>query len=84
MLSQIHKITSKTRENEFIGCFLVSRKPLLVCPGLFCQCQSFVLRHLVISPVRNTKKLLNLIARLAPKMIKLYALIVVLTDLCVC
>lgn len=37
-----------------------------------------VLRHLVISPVRNTKKLLNLIARLAPKMIKLYVLIVVL------
>ena len=52
----------KKKKGDKSGCFLIMQKPLLIC---FCilSCspsvpsQSFVLRHLVIASVRNTKKL---------------------------
>ena len=57
-------MTKYEKKGDESGCFLTMRKPLLVC---FCvlSCspsfpsQSFVLRHLVIASVRNTKKLSN-------------------------
>ena len=50
------------KKGDKSGCFLMMQKPLLVCLCvLSCSpsfpSQSFVLRHLVIASVRNTKKI---------------------------